>query len=214
MNATSSPTVWASWRNRILRTVIGVAALALLALLLEAAWTLRSAGHFFLSFESVTPGKTTLSEAQTLLHYPPFTDQSSPCNDTRCMIGFNFEARLSRWGLLRPRRGLQGFVDIRGGTVEFVRFVYGERAKSVVAVTEGPDEANPSEPYMAVGLTMKATQESGTESVARVANFADLPIAYRQRLLQPNVWCLIKFSGCSSVREILPGSSALNFVGH
>jgi len=198
-----------NWRSRIIIAVLGLVCLIVLALLADLMWTLRSADNCFRSLEAFTPGKTTLSEAQVLLRYQPFVYKSGPCSEQDCTIAFYFEERVSWWGLIRPRRGFQGFVHIRNGTVATVHFSYLEGVTMSVSVTEGLKEFNPGMPF---DLSVTTWDARKNKSIARIRDFDDLPIDSRRKVLQPNVWCLVRLSGCQDVRVIVPGSSSLNFV--
>ena len=198
-----------NWRSRIIIVVLGLACLIVLALLADLMWTLRSADNCFRSLEAFTPGKTTLSEAQVLLRYQPFVYKSGPCSDQDCTIAFYFEERVSWWGLIRPRRGFQGFVHIRNGTVATLRFSYLEGVNMSVSVTEGLKEFDPG---MLFDLSVISWDPQKHKSIARVKDFSDLSVDLRHKALHPNVSCLVLISGCQDVREILPGSSSLAFV--
>ena len=208
---TSSPAVRRSWRYRVIRVALVLVSAVVLILASDLAWTLLSADRCFRMVETFSPGKTTLPEVQALLHYRPFVDESSPCSSQNCEIGFSFEERLSWWGLIRPRRGFQGFVLVRNGSVQTIHFFYAEDIRMPVSVMEGPKDPDPARQGLPVGLSIGTRDPQWHETVARVKDFADLPLDYRHKVLHPNVWCLIRIGGCQSVRDILPGSSSLTF---
>jgi hypothetical protein len=179
---------------------------------MELIWTIRSATGCFRLVENLTPGKSRLSEVLPLLRYSVFVNQSSPCSSERCSIGFHFESRLSWWRLIRPRRGFQGAIEVRNDTVESIRFLYAEDSNMPVSVMEGPKEADPARPGLPVGLSIIVMDSREKESIARLRDFADLPLDTRRKVLHPKLWCLVRMSGCPTMHDVLPGASSLNFA--
>lgn len=210
MHAHSSSINAKDWR-RISWAVLGLVCAAVVLFMADGMWTFWSANRCFRMAEGFTPGRTTLSEAQALLRYRPFVDESTPCTVHDCSFGFAFEERVSWWGLIRPRRGFQGHVHVRNGTVETIHFFYAQGESMPISVTVGPTETPPSMPGLATGLSIIAVSPERHRSVARLKNFADLPVAYRRQLLKPNLWCLIRISGCQAVASVLPGARSLTF---
>ena len=195
--------------RRIFRVALIIVCALVLGIAGEATWMIRSAESCFRVFGNLAPGKSTQKEAAQLLQYHPFVDESADCTSQRCSIGFYFESRLSWWHLIRPRRGFLGNVEIRNGIVDSVHFIYAEGELLALSVTAR--EALPSMPQLGSGLSISALSPERHQSVARVKNFADLPVASRRQLLEPNVWCLIRISGCQTVASILPGVRSLTF---
>ena len=201
----------------IFRAALIIVCVLVLGIAGEAMWMIRSAESCFRVFGNLAPGKSTQKEAAQLLQYRPFVDESgvegesAGCTSQSCSIGFSFESRLSWWHLIRPRRGFEGNVEIRNGIVDSVHFIYAEGDLLALSVTARPSEAPPSMPELGTGLSISALSPERHQSIARVKNFADLPVASRRQLLEPNVWCLIRISGCQTAASILPGARSLTF---
>lgn len=210
MNAHSNSMHGKDWR-RIKWAVLGLVCAAVVFFIADGMWTLWSANRCFRMADGFTPGRTTLSEARTLLRYRPFVQESTPCTVQDCSFGFAFEERLSRWALISPERGFQGHVHVRNGTVETIHFFYAQGESMPISVTVGPTETPSSTPGLATGLSIIAVSSERHKSVARLKNFADLPIASRRQLLKPNLWCLIRIRGCETAASILPGAHSLTF---
>ena len=208
IHATSSQS---GWRSRAGKAVIAVVCILVLLGTTNLIRTLSSADRFFQTLAGLTPGKSSLAEAKQLLRYRSFATESIPCTDERCSIQFLVESRLSRWHLIRPRRGFLGFVDARNNVVETIRFSYAEDALMYSEATLGPSSNPQSRPNLPVGLYLVALSPSRHRSVAREAKFAEMPVAARIKILQPNVWCLVKPGGCQTRQSILPGSRSLTF---
>lgn len=208
MYATNSKS---QWRGRAVAAVIFMACSVAVLGSADLMLTLSSADRFFHQLCGLTPGKSSLTEAKLLLRYRSFATESVPCTDERCSIQFLVESRLSRWHLIRPRRGFLGFVDARNNVVETIRFSYAEDALMYSEATLGPSPSPQSRPSLPVGLYVVALSSSRHKSVAKVTQFADMPVDARTEILQPNVWCLVKLGGCQTPQSILPGTRSLSF---
>jgi hypothetical protein len=177
----------------------------------DTMWTLRSAEQFFRLLGTLTPGKSSLAEAQQLLRFRPFINESDTCSIERCSLQFQFESRLSRWHLIQPRRGFLGYVDIKNNFVQTIHFSYAEGASPYVSVTEGPSASPQGSSGSVDGLSILSVSPEKRRSVAKVWQFGDMPVGARTKTLQPNVWCLVNLEGCQRPQNILPGTRLLAF---
>src|ERR1700730_3707207 len=170
MNAHSNSTRRGNWRYRIIVAFLGLACAVLLVLAADLTWTISSAEHCFRLVVGPSRHARRLYRRLNLCCVTAVSNESNPCSVQECSIDFSFEERLSWWGLIRPRRGFQGFVHLRNGTVETVHFFYREGVNMRVSVTEGPPEADPARPGLALGLSIQAIDPQKGKSLARVRN--------------------------------------------
>lgn len=198
------------WSAYIALFLAGFAAAGLTA---NALWTVRRAERCMRRIAGLTPGKSTLQDARQLFREGAFISEPIGCTELRCSIGFHFDSLLTWWGLIRPPRFLQGYVEVRDGIVETIDFDYGQRNGIRVTVQEGPSEINQSRRGMPVGLSIEAfNAKGGGRLAARARDFGTLSPESRAKLLQFDSWCLVRIGGCTDVNQVLPGSRELAFT--